>query len=150
MRQIISLVVLVLLCMLVAPVAADTGSGSGAAIVTAPTAPLAPAAAAAALPDPVADPVEAVSFAYQLYRTGTIPAAVIVTAFLLLGWLAHSVAWLQEGKRAAIIAAALGGLAILVDVAANGLTPNASMFGTALATGIALFLAPKPAPKAVA
>lgn len=114
----------------------------------------APAAGSAvALPDPIAQPVESVSYIVKLWKTGTIPATVIVGLFLVLTALSRKVKFLQSGYAAIAVAALLGGCSMLIERAAAGTTPNAAMFMTALVTALALALKPKqpmgpPAPPA--
>lgn len=104
--------------------------------------------AAPTLPDPVADPIESVSFVVKLWKTGTMPAAIIVALFLLLTALSQKVAWLKKGYAAIIVAAVLGGCSMLIERAAAGTTPNAAMFVSALVAAVALALKPKAEPKA--
>jgi hypothetical protein len=96
------------------------------------------------IPDPNTSPTDAVSTAAKLYHSGTIPAAIIVTAFFLLAWLSKHWAWLEGDHRAAIVAAVLGGLATIVEPLTRGTSPNLSMIGGAVVAGLALFANPKP------
>ena len=113
----------------------------------APLVSLAPTVSAApVLPDPVADPVESVSFVVKLWKTGTMPAAIIVGLFLLLTALSRKVKWLQKGYAALITASLLGGCSMLLERAAAGTTPTASMFMSALVAAVALALKPKAEP----
>lgn len=125
----------------------DSGSASGSATPSADagsgSAAIAAPQAAPALPDPIAAPVESVSFVVKLWKTGTMPAAIIVGLFLLLTALSRKVKWLQSGYAAIATAALLGGCSMLIERASAGTTPNASMFATALITALALALKPK-------
>jgi hypothetical protein len=122
---------------------ADAGvSAAGSA------APVASPSAAPALPDPVASPVESVSFVVKLWKTGTMPAAIIVGLFLLLTALSRKVTWLQKGYAAIATASLLGGCSMLIERAAAGTTPNAAMFASALVTAFALALKPTKAAEA--
>lgn len=116
--------------------AADTGSGSAASVP--------------ALPDPIANPVESVSLVVKLWKSGTMPAAIIVGLFLVLTVLSRKVTRLQKGYAAIIIASALGGCSMLIERAASGTTPTAQMFMGAIVAALALALKPTPTPKAPA
>lgn len=119
---------------------ADAGAPS-------PDAGATPAASSApVLPDPVADPVESVSFVVKLWKTGTMPAAIIVALFLLLTALSQKLKWLQRGYAAIATASLLGGCSMLIERAAAGTTPNAAMFMSALVAAVALALKPKMEP----
>lgn len=102
--------------------------------------------AGAAVPDPEADPVGSASLVFQLWRGGTIPAALIVAAFLGLTFASRKVAWLSKGYAALVSASVLGGLAVIVEAASRGTTPTASMIGSALLASVALALKGQPAP----
>lgn len=102
--------------------------------------------AGAAVPDPVADPVGSASLVFQLWRGGTIPAALIVAAFLALTVASRKIAWLSKGYAALVSASVLGGLAVIVEAASRGTTPTASMIGSALLASVALALKGQPAP----
>lgn len=99
-----------------------------AATTEPPAAPLTPAQVAHD-----ADQVE------KLWRSGAVPSAVILTAWLLLSLAARRWRWLAADHRAVYVSAALGALTMLVDGIQRGLTPNVSMIVTAaiVAFGIA-------------
>lgn len=105
--------------------------------------PMISVAPAPTLPDPVADPVESVSFVVKLWKAGTMPAAIIVGLFLLLTALSRKLPWLQKGYAAIVTASLLGGCSMLIERAAAGTTPNAAMIASALVTALALALKPK-------
>lgn len=115
-------------------------SGSGSAVTTTTTTTT---TTVAPLPDPEASPLESASTIYKLYKSGGLVPAIIVGLFMLLTVLARKLTWLQEGNRALAVAGVLGALAILVEPAARGTTPNLSMILAALGAGIALALNPK-------
>lgn len=94
-------------------------------------------------PDPLAAPVESISFVVKLWKTGTMPAAIIVGLFLLLTALSRKVKWLQSGYAAVVTAALLGAGAMLVERASAGTTPTFAMFTSAFVTAVALALKPK-------
>jgi uncharacterized membrane protein required for colicin V production len=100
------------------------------------------------VPDPVADPVESVSFVVKLWKTGTLPATIIVAAFLALTFVARKVKALQKGYAALGAAAALGGLAILVEPASRGTTPTLQMVWMALLAAGAIAVKGKYEPTA--
>jgi hypothetical protein len=79
----------------------------------------------------------------SLWRSGAIPSALIVAAFAVLSWARAHLAWLRQGHRATLTAAAIGGLGMLVQTAANGVTPNASMIMVAATTAMAIAMNPK-------
>jgi hypothetical protein len=120
---------------------ADVGSGAAAPTITAPPAD------SHALPAPIsttADPldhvVEDVSRVQSLWRSGAIPSALIVSVFLTLLVLRNRVPWFAEHTRATYVAAAIAGLAMLVDCISSGQTPNLSMVIAALATATATLM----------
>jgi len=113
------------------------GSGSAAGSAAAP-------AVTVVVPDPATDPLGDASAAYKLYKSGAYIAAVIVLAYLLLSVASKNIAWLQQGKRAAYVAAAIGFLSACIPAAAQGQTPNLAMLLTALGAAIALVLHPTP------
>lgn len=102
-------------------------------------------AVAPALPDPVANPAESVSYVVKLWKSGTMPAAFIVGMFLLLTAASAKVKALQQGYAAIICASLIGGLAILLESASRGTTPTLATIGTALVAAVALALNPKKA-----
>lgn len=106
----------------------DAGSGS---------------ASATKLPDPIAQPVESVSFVVKLWKSGTLAATLIVALFLGLTAASRKIKFLQSGYAAVVTAALLGGCTMLVERAAEGTTPTAAMFLSALVTAVALALKPK-------
>ena len=113
------------------------GSGSAAGSAAAP-------AVTVVVPDPATDPLGDASAAYKLYKSGAYIAGVIVLAYLLLSLASKNIAWLQQGKRAAYVAAGIGFLSACIPAAAQGQTPNLAMLMTALGAAIALVLHPTP------
>lgn len=101
--------------------------------------------AGAAVPD-LADPVASASLVVQLWKSGTIPAALIVAAFVGLSFASRKVAWLSKGYAALVSASVLAGLAVIIEPATRGTTPTASMIGSALLAAVALALKGRPAP----
>lgn len=118
---------------------ADVGSAVGSGSAVAP-----------ALPDPIDSPIESVSLVVKLWKTGTIPAALIVAVFLGLTAASRKIAFLQKGYAAIIAASVLGGLAMLIERASQGTTPTASMVISALLAAVALALKPKTEEKPAA
>lgn len=127
----------------------DAGAGSaGSALAPAAAGGSAVAAVEAPkLPDPVADPVESVSFVVQLWKTGTLPATIIVALFLTLGFLSYKITALQKGYAALIVASVLGGAAILIEPASRGTTPTLQMVWMSVLAAVAIFVKAKYAPK---
>lgn len=123
-----------------AGIPAPPADSHGSAMIVIPPVP-------EALPDPVADPVESVSFVVKLWKSGTAPAAIIVGLFLLLTALSRKLKWLQKGYAAIATASLLGGLAMLLERAAAGTTPTLQMFLSALVAAVALALKPTKAPE---
>lgn len=90
---------------------------------------------------PQPDP-ESLSTLASLYQHGLyIPLAILVVYFALR-WGSTHVTWLEQGKNAAYVAAALGGLATLVAPAAQGTTPNTSMLIAAALSVMTLLTTP--------
>ena len=102
--------------------------------------------AGAAVPDIASDPVASASLVLQLWKGGTIPAALIVAVFLGLTFASRKVAWLSKGYAALVSASVLAGLAVIIEPATRGTTPTASMIGSALLAAVALALKGQPAP----
>ena len=119
-----------------AGVVAGSGSAAGSASAS--------ASVTVVVPDPSVDPLGDASAAYKLYKSGAYVPAVIVLVYLLLSLLSKNVAWLQESKRAAYVAAGIGFLAACIPAAANGQTPTLSALLAALGAAIALVLHPTP------
>lgn len=109
-------------------------AGSATAPATTPT-----------LPDPIESPIESVSFVVKLWKSGTMPAAIIVGLFLLLTALSKKIKALQKGYAAIVVASVLGGCSMLIERAAAGTTPNLAMFTSAIVAAVALALNPKKA-----
>lgn len=112
--------------------------GSGSAVDAAGSA----VAIVSALPDPIENPAGSIDTVTRLWRSGAIPAALIVALYLVGIVLARKVPWFVEGRRAAYTAAAVGMLATLAEPASRGTTPSLSMGIAALATALALALSP--------
>jgi len=105
----------------------------------APAAPVAPATPAVA-----SDPLVSIGQAYALWKSGALIPAILLGLFGAALFLKQKVAWLSEGKRAAYSAAAVAALAVFVEPASRGATPNLGMIIAALAAGAALVLSPVP------
>lgn len=116
---------------------AGSAVGSGSGVVAVPV---------VIVPDPTTQPVEAVSTIASLWKNGTIPAAIIVTVFMLLTILDKKK--VLKGRQAVAVSALLAGIMVLIERAASGTTPNAAMFLTAGVTSLALFIRPDPKPVA--
>lgn len=97
---------------------------------------------AAPLPDPNAEPLEAVSLIAKLWKSGAVSVTIIVAAYLVLSYLSKHIEYLKKGKVAVIIAAALGGALTLANSAGEGTTPNLEMIWTAVIGTIALYMSP--------
>lgn len=123
-----------------APVLVDAGAEVPADAATAPDAS---GSAASKLPDPIAQPVESVSFVVKLWKGGAMVSAIIVALFLGLLAASRKIKFLQTGYAAIAVASLLGGCAMLVERAAEGTTPTFAMFLSALVTAVALALKPK-------
>lgn len=95
-------------------------------------------------PDPLADPGGTVDRVRALWRSGALPAALILAAFTVLVVLRRTVPWFAAGRRAVYLAAAIGGLGMLVEMTADGATPNLSMLLVALTTTVSLAMRPTP------
>jgi len=102
--------------------------------------PAAVAPAVVALPDPVAAPVESVSFLWKLYKAGHLVPALVVFAFFLLTLLQKWVPWFVTGYRKLLTASALAAVAMLAERAAAGETPNATMLMGAFGVALALYV----------
>lgn len=124
---------------------AEVSPGSGATTVMAgsATTTTSTVTTVTTIPDVNAHPDEVVSTLAKLYHSGTIPAAIILSVFFALVWLSTHVAWLQTGKRAAVIAAAVGAAATVIEPLLRGATPNAQMVGTFAIAAVLLYLHPK-------
>lgn len=96
--------------------------------------------AGAAVPDPVADPVGSASLVVQLWKGGSLPAALIVAVFLALTVASRKIAWLAKGYAAIVTASILAGLAVVIEPASRGTTPTAGMVIAAIAASVALAL----------
>ncbi|MGE0547631.1 MAG: hypothetical protein AB7O24_01145 [Kofleriaceae bacterium] len=97
-------------------------------------------------PPVIHDPGRTVDQVTKLWRSGAITAALIVGSCSLLMILRYRVQWLQEGKRAAYVAAVIGALGTLVDAINRGSTPTLSMVVVSIALAIALVRDPIPKP----
>jgi hypothetical protein len=128
------------LASIVAGALAFAGIERVAAAQDAPAVEVAPADPGPATPDPVTAPAAYASTVRDLWRSGHIPAAVILGLFGALAYLRAKVGWFAKGRQAVFVAAALGTLAMLVAEAAGGDTPTLKMFAGALVTGVALYL----------
>lgn len=93
-----------------------------------------------ALPDLVAAPGESASLLYKLYKAGHLIPALVLGAFLVLGALQPRIAWLRTGYRRLAVASALGGLAMLAERAAAGVSPSLPMIAGAVGVALALYM----------
>ena len=137
----------ILLC-LASPVFAadgDTAAATVPALVDAGAGSAAPAPIV--LPDPVAAPADSASLVYKLYKAGHLVPMFVVAAFFLLLLLQKWIAWLRTGRRKVAVAAVLGGLAMLAERAAAGVTPNISMIAGAFGVALALWVKTDGEPK---
>jgi hypothetical protein len=100
--------------------------------LAAPVAAVAGDVAIAAAADPT------VSRYTALWRSGAFPSAIIFFAFCVLVDVRTRVRWLQRGYRAVFVAAAIGGLSILVEGIESDQTPNLQMAISAIVTAAAL------------
>ncbi len=93
------------------------------------------------------DPVATVDQVTKLWRSGAMTGAIIIGAFFTLVIARARVPWLQQGKRAAYLAAVMGVLATSADAVNRGETPTVSMLVTSLAIAVALVTTPTPKSK---
>ena len=85
----------------------------------------------------------------SFFTSGKYAAATILLVYFLLQWLSQHIAWLQQGRRAAVVAAIIGGFAPLTaQVAASGSLPDSKALVAAIGAAVALFLKPHIEPKA--
>lgn len=90
----------------------------------------------------VPDPVTAVDTVTKLWRSGAITGAIILGSFFALVMARSRIPWLQEGKRAAYVAAVIGVLGTFADAVNRGETPTLSMIMVSLAIAVALVTDP--------
>ena len=92
------------------------------------------------LPDPIAQPAEAGNAVWTLYKDGALAPAVVLAVFFLLVALRNKLPYFKTGRRAAVVAAVLGGVTMLAERAGAGVTPNLSMLVAAAMAGIVLYV----------
>ncbi len=114
-----------------------------AGVIAAPAAGSGSAAPVVSIPDPTTQPVETATTVVKFWKQGLWFAAIVLGSFFALTWASIKIKWLQVGRRAAFVAAALGGLTMMVDAIRRGETPNYSMLMTGGMTAIGLLVSPK-------
>lgn len=78
----------------------------------------------------------------SLFQSGKYIPLAIVVVYGVLVWASGKFAWLQSGKRAAVVAGLIGGFAAIAQAAAAGTTPSLGTVATALGAALALYLHP--------
>jgi Flp pilus assembly protein CpaB len=147
-RYILIISLLSLLAVFISRIAVDAAYADGIASVDAGPAPpvsTVTVLAAESVPDPVAAPLETASTVHRLWKSGHIPAAVIVGLWALLMLAQRWVPWLREGKRAVYIGIGLTFLGAFIERATQGNTPTLEMLLAAGITAVAAVLSPSKA-----
>jgi len=114
--------------------------GAAEAMDAGPGVYLDPATRPAAVIDPVEDPGGFFADLRRMWRSGAMAPAVILGLFGVAIALRKYVGWFSRGKQAVYFAAAMTALTMLVEVAATGVTPNVTMFATAVLSALLLAL----------
>lgn len=105
-----------------------------AAVATIP----APPAPVVKIADPVSDPGGWLAEVRKNYQGGSYLTVTLLILFGALIGARRYIAWLNVGKRVAVVAAVLATLTAVITALSGGATPSASLFLNALAGGAAL------------
>jgi hypothetical protein len=84
----------------------------------------------------------------KLWEGGQILMAIIGGLYLALFYAQGKVPWLSIGRRAVYLAAAVGGLAVIVEAGQRGTTPSLGLLITAVMSA-AMIIAKSPSPPPV-
>lgn len=88
--------------------------------------------------DPVSDPGGWIDSVRTNYQNGSYLTVTLLILFGALIGARRYIAWLNVGKRAALVAAVLAMLTAVITALSGGATPSVSLFLNALAGGAAL------------